>query len=58
MPNPVKAKPEERRMKTKVRARRRTKPIIDQFDASGNPMPLSRYQRLVTKASNTGPYKR
>lgn len=43
--------------KTKVKQRGRRTPIIDQFDATGNPVPMNRYEHpTVTKANNVGPF--
>jgi hypothetical protein len=57
MPARQKPKPATGR-KTKVKTRGRTHPIIDQQDASGNPIPMNRYQSTVTKANNVGPFTR
>lgn len=43
---------------TKVKHRGRQVPIIDEYDHMKNPVPLSRYAYLETKASRTGPFKR
>jgi hypothetical protein len=52
----TKAKPEATRAKTKVKSRGRRLPIIDQMDAGGTPVPMSRYVATETKASRTGPF--
>ncbi len=52
------AKPDNAGKKTKVKNSGRQTPIIDKMGVDGNPVPMSRYQSLVTKASNTGPFRK